>query len=49
VLRRSSRSIYRPRVSRGSRELKRIEHGLIMSVASAFIALFARLFSPTLK
>jgi hypothetical protein len=38
---------YRLRVSGGSRALKRIEGGLIISVASAFIALFARLFSAT--
>ncbi len=31
----------------GSRALKRIERGLTISVASAFIALFARLFSAT--
>ena len=38
---------YRLRVSGGSRALKRIERGLIISVASAFIALFARLFSAS--
>jgi hypothetical protein len=31
----------------GSRRLKRIERGLIISVATAFIAWFARLFSAT--
>jgi hypothetical protein len=31
----------------GSRRLKRIERGLIISVATAFAALFARLFSAT--
>ena len=31
----------------GSRALKRIEGGLIISVASVFIALFARLFLAT--